>query len=253
MQLIFGAGALWGTRNDVTGIGPDQFAILNDISIDFDFELKELYGQYQFPLDEARGKGKISGKAKSARVFASLYGDVFFGVSPTTGTTTTSENEAANVPASTPYTVTVANAATFVKDLGVFYASGANAGKKLINVVSPSSAGQYSVNTGTGVYTFAAADASAAVLISYRYSVAASGYSIAINNQFMGVTPAFEADFHQSAPTANSAGSMDLALYKCMSTKFSLPFKIDDYMIPEFDFSAMANAAGQIGLLSVSE
>ena len=32
MQLAFGAGALWGNRTDVTGagIGPDQFAILQD-------------------------------------------------------------------------------------------------------------------------------------------------------------------------------------------------------------------------------
>ena len=58
MQLIFGIGALWGTRSDAPGIGPDQFAILQDNSIDFSFELKELYSQLQFPVDIARGKGK---------------------------------------------------------------------------------------------------------------------------------------------------------------------------------------------------
>src|SRR5436305_496406 len=66
MQLAFGAGALWGNRTDVTGggIGPDQFGILQDVQIDFDWTTKELWGQFQFPVDIARGQGKISGKAK---------------------------------------------------------------------------------------------------------------------------------------------------------------------------------------------
>ena len=44
MQLAFGAGALWGSRTDVTGsgIGPDQFGILQDVQIDWDFLEREL-------------------------------------------------------------------------------------------------------------------------------------------------------------------------------------------------------------------
>ena len=68
MQLAFGAGALWGNRTDVTGsgIGPDQFGILQDVQIDWDWQTKELWGQFQFPVDIARGQGKITGKAKFA-------------------------------------------------------------------------------------------------------------------------------------------------------------------------------------------
>src|SRR5216683_1168382 len=134
MQLAFGAGALWGNRTDVTGsgIGPDQFGILQDVQIDWDWQTKELWGQFQFPVDIARGQGKISGKAKFARIFGAIYGDLFFGQTPATGQLTVSENEAATVPATTPYTVTVANAANYVDDLGVFYATGASSGKKLV-------------------------------------------------------------------------------------------------------------------------
>jgi len=105
MQLAFGAGALWGNRTDVTGsgIGPDQFAILQDVQIDWDWQTKELWGQYQFPVDIARGQGKITGKAKYARIFGAIYGDLFFGQTPATGQLTVSENEAQNVPATTPY------------------------------------------------------------------------------------------------------------------------------------------------------
>src|SRR5438128_11624494 len=119
MQLAFGAGALWGNRTDVTGtgIGPDQFGILQDVQIDFDWTTKELWGQYQFPVDIARGQGKITGKARFARIFGALYGDLFFGQTPATGQLTVSENEATTVPADTPHHAAAANAAAFVDDL----------------------------------------------------------------------------------------------------------------------------------------
>src|SRR5713101_6947022 len=100
MQLAFGAGALWGNRTDVTGtgIGPDQFGILQDVRIDWDWQTKELWGQFQFPVDIARGQGKITGKAKFARIFGAIYGDLFFGQTPASGQLTVSENEAAPVP-----------------------------------------------------------------------------------------------------------------------------------------------------------
>jgi len=63
-----------------------------------------------------------------------------------------------------PYTVSVANA--FAVDLGVTYAS---SGASLTKVASNPALGQYSVSSA-GVYTFAAADAGAAVKISYRYA-----------------------------------------------------------------------------------
>jgi hypothetical protein len=121
MQLAFGAGALWGNRTDVTGtgIGPDQFGILQEVQIDFDWTTKELWGQFQFPVGIARGQGKITGKAKFARIFGAIYGDLFFGQTPASGQLTVSENEAASVPATTPYTVAVATAARFVDALGV--------------------------------------------------------------------------------------------------------------------------------------
>ena len=86
MQLAFGAGALWGNRTDVTGsgIGPDQFGILQDVQIDWDWQTKEFWGQFQFPVDIARGQGKITGKAKFARIFGAIYGDLFFGQTPAT-------------------------------------------------------------------------------------------------------------------------------------------------------------------------
>lgn len=255
MQLIFGIGALWGQRTDVSGIGTDQFAILQDNSVDFSFELKELYGQLQFPVDIARGKGKISGKTKMARVFAALYADLFFGASVTLNSEhNTAENEIDAVPGTTPYQVTVANATAFVADLGVYYNAGANIGNRFTytSVTAPSSAGTYYVNPTTGVYTFASVDASSSVAISYTFTDA-HGKMITLTNNFMGYTPTFEATFYQQRNTQGSTGQLTLLLNECVSSHLTFPSRIDDYGIPDFDFMAFSNQGGQIGSLSTTE
>jgi len=248
MQLSFGSGAVWGERTDVTGsgIGPRQFGVLQDIQIDFDWTDKALYGQLQFPVAIARGQGKITGKAKFAQILGLLYSDIFFGLTPATGQFAVSQLEAAIVPATTPYTVTVANAADYNDDLGVVYAA---TGKRFNRVTTPSVAGQYSVNFATGVYTLASADARAAVLISYTYNLTTSGSKLAITNQIMGTTPTFKATFY----TSYAGGGTALRLNACTADKLSLPTKVDDWTIQELDFSAFADASGTIGYLSTVE
>lgn len=253
MQLSFGAGALFGERTDTTGsgIGPRQFGVLQDIEIDFDWTDKELYGQHQFPVAIARGQGKISGKAKFARILGLLYSDIFFGTSAATGQFAVSQYEAQTVPAGTPFTVTVANAATYNDDLGVYYAA---TGKAFNRVTTPAAAGQYSVNFATGVYTFSAADANAALLVSYTYNVTSSGSKVTLTNQLMGTTPTFKATFYQPiSPGSNPAAPLALRFNACTASKLSLPTRVDDWTISELDFSAFADATGTIGYLSTVE
>lgn len=255
MQLAFGAGALWGNRTDQTGsgIGPDQFGILQDVQIDWDWQTKELWGQFQFPLDIARGQGKIGGKAKFARIFGAIYGDLFFGQTPATGQLTVAENEAAAVPATGPYTVTVDNAANYVDDIGVQYASGSNAGGRFARVTTPSAAGQYSVNLATGIYTLSAADAAAQLSVSYLYNNPTGGKKLVLTNQLMGYTPTFKATFYTTKTTQGVPAGLTLVLNACTATKLSLPTRIDDYEIQEFDFAAFADPTGAIGTISVNE
>lgn len=248
MQLLFGIGALWGQRTDIPNIGPDQFAILQENTIDLSFEVKELYSQLSFPVDIARGKAKITGKAKMARVFSALYADIFFGDTVATGETTVSEDEVTTLVTATYAT---ANAATFVADLGVYYNSGGRT--RFGYTTGAPSAGQYAVNLGNGVYTFNTGDIGQSIAVSYVYTVAGTGKSITINNHFMGYTPTFIGTFYSSRTTLGGSGQLTLRLNECISSRLSFPSRIDDYNIPDFDWQAFSSGSNVVGTLSTTE
>ena len=245
-SIAFGSGVLIATPSGANAT-PIQFGTIQDVSIDFSFAVKQLMGQYQFPVAVGRGEGKISGKAKFANIDGAVFNSLFFGLTPTTGQKMWSYNEAGTIPAS-PYTITVANGATFDADLGVTYAV---SGLYLTRVAATPTTGQYSVNTTTGVYTFAAADTTKAVLINYSYTQAVTGAKSVITNQIMGTAVNFQIDFYQKNP--NVAGAQwSLRLYSCLSSKLSMASKNSDFIIPELDFEAFANAANNIGEINTA-
>lgn len=254
MQLGFGAGILTGIAlTDATGASvanatPVQFSTLQDISTDLSFEEKMLYGSGQFPIAIARGKAKFSFKAKMASFSGLILSDLFFGTTATAGIKNTVQNFVANIPA-TPFTITVAppSSGTFLSDLGVLDGT---TGVALKKVASAPATGQYMVSA-VGLYTFAAADTLKPVQISYEYSaVSTAGPKIIqITNQQMGYTPTFKAMLNSSF----QGKPVTLCLNSCSSTKFTLPFKNDDFVIPEFDFSAAADASGNVGYMALGE
>ncbi len=71
-SVAFGSGVLIATPSGANAT-PVQFGALQDVSLDFSFASKQLFGQYQFPIAFARGEGKISGKAKFANIDGPLY------------------------------------------------------------------------------------------------------------------------------------------------------------------------------------
>ena len=257
-QYPFGTGALWVERTDVTGsgIGPTQVGVLQDCSINYDATVKELRGQLLFPDDIAIGERKITVTAKHGRLFGAIFSDIVFGVTASTGAITVASGEAWSVPATSTYTVTVTNSATYVLDLGVYMvtpggSSTIAAGIKFTRVTTPTVSGQYSVNQSTGVYTFAAADASAAVKINYAYNLTA-GLKSSITNQLQGVTPTFKTTFYTQRSGINN-NAMTWTLNACVCSKLTLPSRMADYQIPNLDFSAFADASGNIGTISTTE
>lgn len=148
------------------------------------------------------------------------------------------------MPASTPYTITVANAGTIVDDEGVLYAA---TGLPLTKVASAPTAGQYAV--ASGVYTFNAADAGKAILTSYTYGVNSGGQKFTVSNQLLGTTPTFQAVFY----TIYQGQAISLRLNNCTSSKLSFQAKLEDFVLPEFNFQCFADAAGNVMTWSFAE
>lgn len=244
MQFGFGSGLLYTTRTDISGQGPIRFGAFQDMQLDFSGEIKELYGQNQFALDVARGKVKIEAKAKLAQISAPIMNAIFFGGTITSGQLLSTYQEGAAIPSATTYTVTVTNASNFVTDLGVHYAS---TGAAFTLGSGTPTLGEYTVNSTTGVYTFAAADEGVAVLIDYTYS-ATTGWTMASGNPLMGNTPKFSASFTQ----VYGGNTMTITMPNCVGSKYSLPTKIDDYVMEEFDFQAFSGSGSPITITTSS-
>lgn len=240
-QYVFGTGQLFIAPQD--GGAALKVGALQDVSVDISGDIKMLYGQYQFPLDVARGKTKLEGKFSSGNIDVGAYNNIFFGQTVASGQKTQVINEVAAIPASTPFTVTAANGATFFMDLGVYFDS---TGLPLKQVASAPATGEYEVNPLTGVYTFAAADEGKSVLLNYFFTNADAGGTLDINNLLMGTTPKFRLVASQTYEDQ----VFTICLYSVVSDKLSLPLKQDDYVISDISFSAQADAANRVGFIS---
>lgn len=233
--ISFGSGLLFAT-NTAANSTPILFGALQDVSLDISGTTKTLFGQNQFPIAAARGETKLAGKAKLGQVNGLLYSSLMFGVASSVGTTKVAYAEASAVPASTPWTVVAANSATFVDDLGVINAT---TGLPFTKVASAPATGQYSVSAGT--YTFATADANTAILLNYTYTSASAGVTINVGNPLQGVQPAFSMILSRGY---NNTGER-YKLWSCISSKLSLPTKMADFAISEFDFEGFADASNR--------
>jgi hypothetical protein len=240
----FGSGVLIGTRSDIANATPLNFGLVQEVTIDQTATIKEINGQFQYALAAARGTIKTTGKAKVARISGLAFANLYYGVTPVAGQNATSFAETAVVPSASPYNISVVNAANFIADAGVLYAA---SGLPLTKVDTSPAAGQYSV--AAGVYTFAAADEGKAILVTYTYTIAATGQKFTVSNQLVGTTPTFQALFY----TTFQGQAVTLQLNNCTSSKLSFGTKLEDFVIPEFDFSCFADAGGNVMTWSFAE
>ena len=245
-QFIFGTGNIYILP--AGSVNPIAVAAIQNASVDFDGDLKQLFGQSTFPLDTARGKTKITGKFEVGQINADLWNAVFFGQTVTKNVQTLQAlNEGPTPIPATPFQITATNGATFTQDLGVFN-SATGAPLTAIATGTPA-AGQYKVSAA-GVYTFSSADnvSGISVMLNYEYT-ATSGKTLAVTNQLMGNIPVFSLHLNN-----NTKGKQSLLnLWACTSSKLQFPFKQDDYGLQSFDFSAQDDGTGRIFNWSTTE
>jgi hypothetical protein len=235
-MFVFGSGVLIGTPQ---GGSPINLGLAQEISINISASTKALYAQNNFPVAIGVGTRKMTGKAKLARISGQALGAMFFGATPTVGSSQTQFGEATSVPSSSPYTYSTTYHSTFASDQGVIYAA---TGLPFKQVAASPTVGQYTVSGG--VYTFSSADAGAAVLISYVYTLSATGESFTVNSTPIGAATTFSANLFATDPTTGKQFSM--LIYNCVAEKLAMSTKLEDFMVPELDFQCFANAAGQV-------
>ena len=139
-----------------------------------------------------------------------------------------------------PFSVT--NAATFQQDLGLYYADTL---LPLTKVTTLSAAGQYVVNSA-GVYNLSSSETDLTVLASYAYTYATTGNRIVVANPLMGINPVFATIFRVAYTGPSGQQNFLLKLNACVSEKLTFASKLDDFMIPEFDFEAFADSSNNI-------
>jgi hypothetical protein len=242
---VFGPGICIITRTDVVNATPVNVGFGQGLSLDFSGTIKELYGQNQYPLDAARGSVKVTGKVTAAVVSGIAWNNFFFGNAFAGGGFKWNVNEQANLAAS----LVVANGATFDQDLGVVDAV---SGVPFIKVASAPAAGQYSVVAATGTYAFNATDVSALRIGLFTYTstvVATIGQTLTVTNQLLGTSPAFQLDYY----TSRLNKPLVVRLFQCQASKLTFATKLEDFAMPEFDFSSFANNAGQVAKIVFPE
>lgn len=243
-KKTFGAGRFFGINN-VTNPTPARFGTPQDMSIDFKRTVKELYGEKMFAEAVAAGEMSVTGKVTFGQSNPRIFSDLIFAATGATGQTLEADKEAGTIPAATAYTVTVANSATWATDLGVL---NVDTGKPMTRVATTPTTGQYSV--AAGVYTFAAADASANVKISYLYTLSSgNGETVTLANQDQGPAGAF------TGVMAFLYGSEQdvLTLNNCIASDTGYATKQGDYAKPTFGFTAAVDGSGSLGSFSFAE
>ncbi len=247
----FGPGILIVQRTDITTPAPVNVGFAQEFSFDASATSKQLYGQNQWPLVVARGTIKGTAKIKAATLSGLAWAAAFYGGSGASTTNQFAWNVGSTFSLSTASTaaIQVGSSLTFDTDLGVVYAA---SGLPLQRVSTGSEAlGKYSVTTGSpGLYNFSAADTTAGpaggqgIKVTFTNTTTV-GQSILHTNQLIGTTPTFQLDYFTqlSQPTAKPFA---IRLYACVAAKHMLPFKLEDFSIPEFDVDFFALANGNV-------
>lgn len=242
-KKLFGAGRFFGINN-VTTPTPTRFQVMQDSSIDFKPATKTLFGENRLPVAVAVGEVTITGKVTLGANNSRMFADLLFADPQVTGQLLESDKEAWAIPA-TPYQVTVTNATHFITDLGVTDTTG----NVFVRVTGTPLTGQYSLNTATGVYTFAAADTTKNILISYVWQSTTTGSTITVANTLMGPAGAFTGVMVMPYGTEQDVFTFN----NCITQGVGIANKMGDYAKPTFDFMCSTDATDTLGTFAFAE
>ncbi len=231
----FGSGRLYGIKpadpNDSNSVdSPQEFGVLQDVSISFDPSTKPLFGGDQFPKDVGRGTAKIAITAKYAELSGENLAELFFNeaIDDANGHDEVIPREVA-APAGGIYTV-----AHFGAPFKPLMVRSGVTGDPMRRVLTSPAAGQYTCDATTGTFTLNTGDANAATVVISYLSRLPGGISFDITNQPIGVAPVFQLVLTEFRTTIQGKRTLTVLLDACISSKLTIPTKLDDYTIIDF-------------------
>ena len=238
-MLTFGTGSLFGI--DSTGAS-HEFGAVADVGVGFSWDTKEMYGQFQSPVAIGRGKQKVQMKATHGQFYAAGFNLLFGGALASNARKVVKRDTLEVVDTNATATATDG---TITQDLGVYDVSNPQIAVVLNPVlVAPAAgaavpAGSYYLDIASGEYTVPAGTKS--IYVSYEMSVA-SGKTITLGNPLMGTAPIFGIYLGNES---NGSG-VEFKFNCCVGNKLDFGFKNDDFLIPNFEFSAFADATNTL-------
>lgn len=246
-KKIYGPGRFFGIGN-YTAPTPMRPYLVQDQSVTFKREVKEIYGENQLAADGSSGTMSVSGKVSLGTTNARLVVDQLFSDAGTAGSQINeADNELGTI---TSHIITVVNSAAWATDLGVLNTT---TGARYVCVTSGPVAG-VSYSVAAGVYTFATGETGTTFKISYLYTVAVGGELITLTNQKQGKVGVFTSIM--VFPWQNQAAAVEqdvLTLNVCLLTDHEVSTKMSDYGKPTFSFSSFCDANDNLGTFSFAE
>jgi hypothetical protein len=241
----FGAGRVFMTAN-LANPTPARALVPQSQSVDFKRKVESLFGERQLAVAVGSGQMEVTGKVEYSASQARIISDILFGVSGASGSYAEADKESGTVAATTPFIITVSNSATWLFDLGVFNAV---SGAIYARVASGSEVVGKSYSVAAGVYTFAAGDEGVNMLISYAYTVTASGEQVTLSNELQGQTGAF-----QAVHVLPWGAAQDMfVFYNCTASSGGLSAKQSGFVNSMLEYTASTNSNDELGVASFAE
>lgn len=238
----FGPGILVATRTDLAINTAINVGFAQEFSIELAGTTKQLYGQKQYALVAARATIKATAKFKSAVFSGIAWNNIMFGETAfsTSAMLNWNVDSTFTIPATSAFSVTIGTSTTFDANLGVKYAVSGLPFQRVTTGLE--AAGKFS-QTGN-VMLFASADLSQAIKTTWT-SVGTVGQSLIITNKDIGNTPTFQLDYYTNLNQPTSKPFV-VRVYQLVMSKETLPFKLEDFALPEFEADIFANSSDQV-------
>lgn len=244
MIVQFGSGVVFAkpvAGNEPTDPTPYRVPILQDVTVDFKGELKKLWGQYQVALAVARGKVNVDIKGKFAAFDPNMLNQLYFAQNAVPGYDVIVDGEEHTVTGN----VVTATHTPLTDDWGVTNEATGEQYMNVGNVDSITGGAQYALNTTSGLYTFDNSEDTAVLKVSYTYNQNTTGTTIQITNELMGYAPELAFLLYNTFRGKYLA----LRLNSVTLGGVTLPTKLDDFWISDFDGTATADVSNNVGKL----